>query len=206
VILFVVLVLSLQGIKTWTGLHDSDNGIWYNPGYEEISAKKLNSYLSSKQTAFGCSARRSGGTDRAVHDGTVREYRTEQRSNAPKVNGATSFAGRQVDDACLLVTSMPEPYYLFTNKPTQSVADKSPFIFADIPANSKLTIVDDEGMRAIFPSFDNFINKNLTRYKTTEYWVGEPLRYTTSIKSEQKPVKVYQLKYSELQKILAANN
>jgi MFS family permease len=155
VILFVVLVLSLQGIKTWTGLHDSDNGIWYNPGYEEISAKKLKIKV--------------GNTD-------------------------------------LLIASMPEPYYLFTNIPTQSVADKSPFIFADIPANSKLTIVDDEGMRAIFPSFDNFINKNFTRYKTTEYWVGEPLRYTTSIRSEQKPVKVYQLKYSELQKILAANN
>jgi hypothetical protein len=138
-------------------LHDSDNGIWYKPGYEEVSAKKLKTILNAHQPD-------------------------------------------------LLVASMPEPYYLFINIPTQSVADKSPFIFADIPTNSKLTIVDDEGMRAIFPSFDNFINKNLTRYKTTEYWVGEPLRYTTSIKSEQKPVKVYQLKYSELQKILAANN
>jgi hypothetical protein len=205
VILFAVLVLSLQGIKTWTGLHDSNNGIWYKPGYEETSAKILNSYISSKQTAVGCSARRSGGTDRAVHDGTVREYRTEQRSNAPKVNGAASYAGRQVDGACLLVVSMPEPYYVFVNIPTQSVADKPPFLFANIPPQTKITIVDDEGMRAIFPNFDNFINKNLTGYKTTEYWVNQPLRYTTSIKSEQKPVKVYQLKYSDLQKMTPSN-
>jgi hypothetical protein len=153
VILFAVLVLSLQGIKTWTGLHDSDNGIWYKPGYEETSAKKLK----------------------------------------PKVSNTG-----------LLVASMPEPYYLFVNIPTQSVADKPPFLFANIPPQTKITIVDDEGMRAIFPNFDNFINKNLTGYKTTEYWVNQPLRYTTSIKSEQKPVKVYQLKYSDLQKTLSS--
>jgi hypothetical protein len=153
VILFAVLVLSLQGIKTWTGLHDSGNGIWYKPGYEEVSTKKLK----------------------------------------PKVGNTE-----------LLITSMPEPYYLFTNIPTQSVADKPPYVFANIPPQTKITIVDDEGMRAIFPNFDNFINENLTRYKTTQYWVNQPLRYTTSIKSEQKPVSVYQLKYSELQDTLSS--
>jgi hypothetical protein len=151
VVLFAVLVLSLQGIKTWTGLHDSDNGIWYKPGYEEVSAKILKSKV--------------GNTD-------------------------------------ILITSMPEPYYLFVNKPTQSVADKPPYIFANIPPQTKLTIVDDEAMRKIFPNFDNFISKNLRAYITDQYWVNEPLRYVNSISPEKQPVNVYEINAGELNKII----
>jgi 4-amino-4-deoxy-L-arabinose transferase-like glycosyltransferase len=154
VVLFAVLVLSLQGIKTWAGLHDSDNGIWYKPGYEEVSAKKLKSKV--------------GNTD-------------------------------------LLITSMPEPYYLYTHFPTQSVADKPPYVFANIPPQTNLTIVDDEAMRKIFPNFDKFISKNLRAYITDQYWVNESLRYINSISPEKKSVKVYQLKYSELQDTLSSN-
>jgi hypothetical protein len=101
-----------------------------------------------------------------------------------------------------LITSMPEPYYLFTGNPTQSVADSPPYIFANIPKNTKLTIVDDEAMRVVFPRFNAFVQKNLSSYQTAQYSVGEPLRYVTTISQEQKPVTVYKITYGQLQKLL----
>jgi hypothetical protein len=202
------LFLSLQFAKTWNGLHNVNNGIWFRPGYEEKSAKILNSMLAAnKGSTLGCSARRQGGTDRTVQNGTEREYRSGQRSNAPRVNGAADSAGRQVDAAeCLLIASMPEPYYLFTNNPTQSVADTQPYIFVKLPDSIQLVIVDDEAMRTIFPNFHKFIQKNLGAYQTSQYSVGEPLRYITSIYQEQQPVKIYQIKYSDFQKLLPSTS
>jgi 4-amino-4-deoxy-L-arabinose transferase-like glycosyltransferase len=167
------LFLCLQIIKTWQGLHHIDRGIWFKQGYEEKSAKTLNSKLNtSKDLALGCSARRPRGTEQAVQNGT----------------------------GCLLIASMPEPYYLFTGIPTQSIADTPPYIFAKLPAQTKLVIIDDQGMQAIFPRFASFIQKNLSQYQTAQYPVGEPLRYTTSIIQEQQPVKIYKLNYSDFQK------
>jgi hypothetical protein len=149
------LFLSLQFAKTWNGLHNVNNGIWFRPGYEEKSAKILNNKVKSDT---------------------------------------------------LLITSMPEPYYLFTGNPTQSVADTQPYIFVKLPDSTQLVIVDDEAMRTIFPNFHKFIQKNLGAYQTSQYSVGEPLRYITSIYQEQQPVKIYQIKYSDFQKLLPSTS
>jgi hypothetical protein len=151
VLLFIFLGLSWQGMKTWDGLRGVDNGIWYKPGYEEISAKKLKS--------------KTGNTD-------------------------------------MLITSTPEPYYLLAGSPTQSIADSFPYIYANLPKQEKITIVEDENMRRIFPNFSNFVQKNLNPYKVNEYWVNAPVRYTTYIAPEQKPVTVYQINAQKLKNLL----
>jgi hypothetical protein len=145
----------LQVIKSWNGLHKFDNGLWFKPGYEEVSAKKLNHM---------------------------------------QLHGN------------LIVASMPEPYYLFTGQPTQSIADHAPYLFAPVAPGTKLTIVDDESMRAIFPGFSNFIDKNLKQFQTAQYPVNQPLRYINTIAPEQQPVRVYQLTYKDLEMLLDNSN
>jgi hypothetical protein len=153
VIYILVLCLCLQVVKSWNGLHKIDNGIWFQPGYEEVSAKMLKGHTA---------------------------------------------------DSDLLLASMPEPYYLFTGVPTQSVADHSPYIFANLAPNTKITIVEDEGMRAIFPNFTHFIDKNLAPYETSHHWVNTPFRYTTSVSPEKYPVNIYKIKAADLNRIIAA--
>jgi hypothetical protein len=153
VVYILILCLCLQVVKTWNGLHKVDYGIWFQPGYEEVSAKKL-----------------KGNTG----------------------------------DSNLLLASMPEPYYLFTGVPTQSVADQAPYIFSNIPPDTKITIVEDEGMRAIFPHFTHFIDKSLGQYEVSHHWVNTPFRYTTTITPEKYPVNIYEIKAADLNKIIAA--
>jgi hypothetical protein len=152
VIYIFVLCLCLQVVKSWNGLHKIDNGIWFQPGYEEVSAKMLKG--------------KTGNSD-------------------------------------MLLTSMPEPYYLFTGVPTQSVADQAPYVFANIPPSTNVTIVEDEGMRKIFPHFTYFIDKNLGSYETSHHWVYAPLKYTTSVTQEKYPVNIYQIKAVDLNQIIA---
>jgi hypothetical protein len=155
VIYLLALLVCLQVIKSWNGLHKFDNGLWFKPGYEEVSAKKLNHM---------------------------------------QLHGN------------LIVASMPEPYYLFTGQPTQSIADHAPYLFAPVAPGTKLTIVDDESMRAIFPGFSNFIDKNLKQFQTAQYPVNQPLRYINTIAPEQQPVRVYQLTYKDLEMLLDNSN
>jgi hypothetical protein len=46
------------------------------------------------------------------------------------------------------------------------------------------------------------VQKNLNPYKVNEYWVNAPVRYTTYIAPEQKPVTVYQINAQKLQNLL----
>jgi 4-amino-4-deoxy-L-arabinose transferase-like glycosyltransferase len=145
-----VALAGLQLALSWVGLRAEHRGIWFMPGYEQLSAQKLAS--------------------------------TRLPANA------------------LIVASMPEPYFLFTGRPTQSISDDPPYLY--LPASDmskKIIIVEDQGMYKIFPHFSAVLNQKLSRQVVREYWVGTDFRYTTQIVPEAKRVRVYSVSFADLQ-------
>jgi len=109
----------------------------------------------------------------------------------------------QVRDDNVLLVSMPEPFFLKTKLTTHSLTDTPPFIYIpDALDERTVIIVSDMGMRDYFPNFTKVIETKLQKYKVSEFRVGE--KYHTSTKSldEKYPVKVYEIKLSDLKKLL----
>jgi hypothetical protein len=150
-----VIFVGVQVFTTYNGMHHWQQGVWFKPGYEELSAKKLKSSVNSNE---------------------------------------------------LLLVATPEPYYLFTQVPTQSLADNYPYLYIDKNQDSKtVVIVDDMAMGQLFPNFDYFVNAYLRPYKTQQYFVNTPLRSYSGVTPENQPVTIYKLKLSELKLLLTAN-
>lgn len=97
-----------------------------------------------------------------------------------------------------LLASFPEPYYFFTSYPTQSIADIPPFIYFELPDDKEITIINDMGMRDIFPKFSQFIDKSLEDYKIGEYSVKENYHFAERSEPESHPVILYKIPFNEL--------
>lgn len=101
----------------------------------------------------------------------------------------------------LLISSLPEAYYFHTNRSTQSILenDQFPFLSIDPALDSRgVYIIADMGMSDVFPNFDNFLNSNLEDRKISEYWVNENYRFSSRLVEENRPVRIYEIKLSEL--------
>lgn len=103
----------------------------------------------------------------------------------------------------VLFTSFPDAYYLYTHRPTHSIIDRYPFIYPDrVSDEDEVAIVQDQGMRDIFPLFSSQLDTHLSKYKIIEYRVNEIYHYRTKSEHECCPVKVYKLSLAELKSVI----
>lgn len=103
----------------------------------------------------------------------------------------------------ILIVSFPEPYYFFLQRDTQSIVNEPPFIY--IPQsldNREVVIVEDMGMRDVFPDFSKLLDTKLTQYRFSKFFVNERYHYTNRSIAENTPVVLYKLKLKELRKII----
>ena len=63
-------------------------------------------------------------------------------------------------------------------------------------------MIQDMGMRDIFPSFSQLIDKKLADFLIDEYIVGENYRFGSYVKPEDKPTRVFKLTLKELKDII----
>ncbi len=107
----------------------------------------------------------------------------------------------------ILIASFPEPYYLFTKFSIQSIADSFPFVFISPEYDTKYVyIVEDEGMRKIFPNFTEFLETALRSKvqagvegrEITTLPVDAIYRYRTEIQPVSLPIVIYKLKLGDL--------
>ncbi|MBA3285938.1 MAG: glycosyltransferase family 39 protein, partial [Nitrosopumilus sp.] len=103
----------------------------------------------------------------------------------------------------LLITSFPEPYYLKTNHSTHSIADTSPFVYiSDSLDKKEVVIVEDEGMRQIFPEFTKFLHENMEKYKVNEIQNSTVYRYGGAVSNVSEPIRLYYVTLTELKRII----
>lgn len=103
----------------------------------------------------------------------------------------------------VLLVSFVEPYFLNTGISTQGVDDKPPFIHLDQKYdNYTLFIVNDMGMREVYPKFAGLLDSKLKAYKNKEFKVNEVFHYLADVKAEKYPVQVYKIKVGELRKFV----
>lgn len=100
----------------------------------------------------------------------------------------------------MLLVSMPEPYYLFTDIPTHSISLSYPYIanLNRLQGKQKITIVSDMGMKTYFPEFYDFLEREMDPYLLEEYYINQPFRIQNQIINEYVPVKIYSVKIAEL--------
>ncbi|KKQ79497.1 MAG: hypothetical protein UT01_C0038G0015 [Candidatus Daviesbacteria bacterium GW2011_GWA1_38_7] len=93
----------------------------------------------------------------------------------------------------IMISSLPEAYHFYTKLPTHSVADQSPFVFISNSLDLKqIIIVQDMGMRYLFPTFSEFLDLNLENKKVGEYFVNVPYHYSEISVQETHPIILYQ--------------
>jgi hypothetical protein len=103
----------------------------------------------------------------------------------------------------LVIASFPEPYHFFTRAGTHSLAADPPFIYIDKQLDGRtVTVIDDMGMRQLFPQFSNLLEREFEAHKVAEFRTGVPYRYAADVMEETETVKVYKLKLSELRAAL----
>lgn len=103
----------------------------------------------------------------------------------------------------LLIVSFPEPYYYFSHHTTQSITDTPPYIYLDnLSEQTDVIIVEDMGMRDIFPNFSKILENNFSNVKIDQFWIGEKYHYKTYSKTENQPVILYKMNLEELKRVL----
>jgi hypothetical protein len=105
----------------------------------------------------------------------------------------------------LIVASLPEPYYLALNQLTQSIADAPPYLYlSDELQTQQLAIIDDEGMRRLFPSFHQFLVDHLMHYKVRELTLASTFRYAGEISAPSGGISIYEVPLSVLTQNIAS--
>jgi hypothetical protein len=114
---------------------------------------------------------------------------------------AQVLQNRVNDHEYLIIASMPEAYYFYSHLSTQSILETDQPPFLDIPDSlndQSVLIIQDMGMKDLFPNFSKFLDQNLSDKIAAEYWVGEEYNFGIRKRVEEKPVRVYQLSLKEL--------
>jgi hypothetical protein len=139
-------------------------------------------------------------------------YQTMQSSTGIKTYAKSSYfqtsyeqesarilAGILSERQVILIASFPEAYYLGTKRSTQSIADRKPFLDPErIRDTDQLVIIEDAGMRDIFPEFSRFLDSSLASYRTDSYRVNRYYHYTDRTVPETEPVVLYRISAFEL--------
>jgi hypothetical protein len=98
----------------------------------------------------------------------------------------------------VVVASFPEPYRLIIGNDTQSVADRPPFLFMNSSASTTaLVIIEDEGMRTVFPEFSATLQNAFAQYKVHSIPLTSPFRYGGAITTPTEPLHLYRLTLAE---------
>jgi hypothetical protein len=112
----------------------------------------------------------------------------------------------QKDEHVLLLTSLPEPYYFFTDESTQSLTDVPPYIYLPKTFDEqRVLIVEDMGMHVYFPTFSTVLSTKFAKYTKATYRVQEQFHYENTTFPEKYPVTLYEIKLSDLRKVLAGS-
>ena len=99
----------------------------------------------------------------------------------------------------ILLTSMPESYYLYSGFSTHSIADKPPYLFIpDELNNKKIRIIQDIGMRDLFPNFNQIIEQKLQDKKIDQYHTGANYKFAIKTLPETVPVIIYETTLQDL--------
>lgn len=99
----------------------------------------------------------------------------------------------------IVIASFPEPYFLFNRQSTQSITDSHPFIYiSGVPSNTLIYIVEDEGMRKVFPVFTKFLDSEMQDKITYTFPIDAMYRYGGDIESVYDPVIVYIISLNDL--------
>ncbi len=93
---------------------------------------------------------------------------------------------------------MPEPYYYFTDHTTQGISVEYPFYFNnDLGADTNLIIVEDMGLRDIYPDFSAFLDSQLQDYRFAKFDVLGRYHYLTHTLDDS-PIVLYKISQREL--------
>ncbi len=105
-----------------------------------------------------------------------------------------------------LIASFPEAYYLGSKVSTHSISDTAPFVY--IPENENIKnilIIEDMGLRTIFPNFSSLVHLNLVKFKVLELPISVPsaiFRHGNNINNSDGPIVLYRLPLSELKNLI----
>jgi 4-amino-4-deoxy-L-arabinose transferase-like glycosyltransferase len=103
----------------------------------------------------------------------------------------------------ILLASTPEPYYYRLRFSTQSLTDSPPYLYIpDSLDNRTVLIIEDMGMREIFPTFTYLLDTKLQQYKIAEFKVNEYYHTNNKSTPETQPVVLYEVKLGDLKKLL----
>ena len=106
----------------------------------------------------------------------------------------------------LIIAALPEPYRYFLQQPTQSVANRAPYLYFDADQVPAMTIVvNDRAMQRLFPEFAAISDTRLRSFLLYEGSVGQRFRYKGLNEPEVKSVKVYKVPTRELQLLLTTD-
>jgi hypothetical protein len=118
-------------------------------------------------------------------------------------DGASQTLGNLLKKNDIAIVSMPEPYFLESGNSIQSIIDKKPFVIIPETLNeSNVVIVEDEGMRYLFPHFSRFLETRLSESLTNQIPYTAIFRYSDRIATSSPYISVYQLKLGELKKAI----
>lgn len=116
---------------------------------------------------------------------------------------AAELVTSHIPEQALIIASFPEPYFLETKHSTQSIADVPPFIHIPDSLNDKtVIIIEDEGMRQIFPEFTKVLQNKAEKYKVREIPLPTAYRYGATIKNANEPIRLYDVKIGELKHLI----
>lgn len=102
-------------------------------------------------------------------------------------------------DSEILLVSFPESYYALTGQSTHSLALNKPFVY--IPEefdDREVLIVQDMGMRDIFPEFSRLLDEQAQAYLVGKEWIGRSYHYATRSTKESSELKVYRMRLSQV--------
>lgn len=116
---------------------------------------------------------------------------------------AAKLVAPVLPDKALIIASFPEPYFLYTGHPTQSIAEASPFVYIPDSLNgSTVVIIEDEGMRDVFPDFAAFLDKNLKKHIFKEIPLTAAYRYASKVETPSEAIRLYSIRLGELKDLI----
>jgi len=128
---------------------------------------------------------------RYLHDSSW--YRTSYEEKAAR------RLEKYIPENPLLLVSLPESYYYHLRISTQSIAGTYPFIYIDTKKNPQVLLVVDTPMRKLFPTFTAFVDKNISAYKITSFFVNEKYHQEGKVEKEIYPIVVYSIALNDLE-------
>ncbi len=116
---------------------------------------------------------------------------------------AAKLVAPHIPAEAFIIASFPEPYFMETKHSVHSIANTSPFVHIASSLDQKtVIIVEDEGMRHIFPEFTKLLHKDLKKYMVKEIHLSAIFRDAEIIKEATEPIRLYHITLGELKSLI----